>query len=360
MVPGMKRTQPADPIPAARNEESPDASAGADAARWLLLIHQLPPQPAYFRVKIWRRLQGLGAVTIKNAVYALPAQEETHEDFQWVLSEIRSGGGEGFICEAKLIDGLGDSETIQMFHAARDADYAEVATEARQLLDSIGTAEPVAPDRRRQIGSQAARLGRRLGEIGKIDFFGAAGRKPAQDRLDEIAARLSGGHDDMTDTTPKNPEGYVGRVWVTRSGLHIDRIASAWLIRRFVDAEARFKFVADRNYKPAPGELRFDMFEAEFTHEGELCTFEVLIARLGLNDPALGPIAEIIHDIDLKDGKYGREETAGIDRLVLGIAHQHRDDMERIAKGGDVFDGLYEFFRRTRPASTTAKKRESK
>lgn len=335
-----------------------DEPAAAAAPLWLLLIHQLPPQPAYFRVKIWRRLQGLGAVTIKNAVYALPASEETHEDFQWVLSEIRAGGGEGFICEAKLIDGLSDDEAIQMFHAARDADYAEVATEARQLLDSIGSNEPVASDRRRQIEGQAARLGRRLAEIGKIDFFGAAGRKSAQDLLDEIAARLSGGSEDMTNTTAKNPAGYVGRVWVTRAGLHIDRVASAWLIRRFIDAEARFKFVADRNYKPAPGELRFDMFEAEFTHEGELCTFEVLIARLGLDDPALGPIAEIIHDIDLKDSKYGREETAGIDRLILGIAQQHRDDMERIAAGSAVFDGLYEFFRQKRPASTATKKRD--
>lgn len=343
----------------ARPEPSQDGSTGSDATRWLLLIHQIPPQPAYFRVKIWRRLQGLGAVTIKNAVYALPASEETHEDFQWVLSEIRSGGGEGFICEAKLIDGLDDGETIQMFRAARDADYAEVAAEARQLLDSIGATAPVPPDRRRQIGSQTARLSRRLAEIGKIDFFGAPGRKPAQDAIDDIAAKLSEGREDMAESMHRKPEGYTGRVWVTRAGLHIDRVASAWLIRRFVDADARFKFVADRNYKPAPGELRFDMFEAEFTHEGELCTFEVLIARLGLDDPALGPIAEIVHDIDLKDAKYGREETAGIDRLILGIAQQHRDDMERIAASSAVFDGLYEFFRQRRPASTATKKRDN-
>jgi hypothetical protein len=355
----MKTMPAANPTLSASPEPPQGRSANTTAPLWLMLIHQLPPQPAYFRVKIWRRLQGLGAVTIKNAVYALPASEETHEDFQWVLSEIRSGGGEGFICEARLIDGLSDDEAIRMFHAARDADYAELATEARQLLDSIGTSEPVAPDRRRQIESQAARLGRRLAEIGKVDFFGAAGRQPAQDLLDEIAARLSGGRDDMTDTAPNSPAGYVGRVWVTRAGLHIDRLASAWLIRRFVDADARFKFVADRNYKPAAGELRFDMFEAEFTHEGELCTFEVLIARLGLDDPALGPVAEIVHDIDLKDGKYGREETAGIDRLILGIAQQHRDDMERIAAGSAVFDGLYEFFRRKQPISTATKKRDN-
>ncbi len=101
-----------------------------------------------------------------------------------------------------------------------------------------------------------------------------------------------------------------GSVWVTRQGVHVDRIASAWLIRRFIDPEARFKFVPAKGYVPEPGELRFDMFEAEFTHEGDRCTFEVLLARAGLADPALAAIGEIVHDIDLKDAKFGREETA--------------------------------------------------
>jgi hypothetical protein len=139
-----------------------------------------------------------------------------------------------------------------------------------------------------------------------------------------------------------------GRIWVTRKGVHIDRIGSAWLVRRFVDPDARFKFVPARGYQPEPSEVRFDMFQAEFTHEGELCTFEVLVTRLGLDDPALRPIAEIIHDIDLKDEKYGRPEAAGIDRLVAGLAMGHRDDEDRLARGAAMFDDLYEYFRRKR------------
>jgi hypothetical protein len=136
-----------------------------------------------------------------------------------------------------------------------------------------------------------------------------------------------------------------GRVWVTRQGVQIDRIASAWLIRRFIDPAARFKFVPGRAYSPRAGEVRFDMFEGEYTHEGDRCTFEVLLARAGLDDPALGAIGEIIHDIDLKDGKYGREETAGIRNVMAGIASSQRDDEQRLARGAAMLDDLYEYFR---------------
>src|SRR5262249_12922974 len=136
-----------------------------------------------------------------------------------------------------------------------------------------------------------------------------------------------------------------GATWVTRQGIHIDRMASAWLIRRFIDPAARFKFVAGKGYRPERGELRFDMFEAEYTHAGDLCTFEVLLHRFSVDDPALQPIAEIVHDIDLKDTKYERPEAAGIDRLVAGIAMAHKDDEGRLTQGSAIFDGLYEYFR---------------
>jgi len=96
------------------------------------------------------------------------------------------------------------------------------------------------------------------------------------------------------------------------------------------------------------GELRFDMFEAEFTHEGDKCTFEVLLDRCALKDAALRAIAEIIHDIDLKDGKFGRTEVAGIRTLIEGIGAATSDDTQRIARGGEVFNDLYEYFRKKR------------
>jgi len=135
-----------------------------------------------------------------------------------------------------------------------------------------------------------------------------------------------------------------GRTWVTRKGVYVDRIASAWLIRRFIDPEARFRFVETQQHRPAPGEQRFDMFEAEFTHDGDRCTFESLLARFGLTDPALGAIGEIVHDIDCKDGKFGRSETAGVERVIAGIVRRCASDSARVERGATVLDDLYGAF----------------
>jgi hypothetical protein len=139
-----------------------------------------------------------------------------------------------------------------------------------------------------------------------------------------------------------------GRVWVTRKGVHIDRNASAWLIRRFIDPDAIFKFVPAKGYIPEPRELRFDMYEGKFTHEGDHCTFEVLLTRIGLADPALTAISEIVHDIDLKDTKFARVEASGIASVIDSIAAVNRDDVDRLARGAAILDDLYELFRRKR------------
>jgi hypothetical protein len=313
--------------------------ASEEGARWLLLIHQLPAKPAYARVKIWRRLKGLGAVTVKNSVYALPANAETQEDFAWLVKEIAELGGEAFVCEAQLVDGLGDGEVQALFDAARDEDYAEIAAAARALAAEFGA----------EVATQVARLRKQLDEIVAIDFFGADGREPAEGLVSGLEAGLQR-EETVVSPPPESPATaggpgeLKGRVWVTRQGVQIDRIASAWLIRRFIDAGARFKFVPGTGYAAQSGELRFDMFEGEFTHRGDRCTFEVLLGEAGLDDPALGAIGEIIHDIDLKDGKYGREEAAGIRTLIAGIASSHNDDSQRLERGGAVFDDLYRSF----------------
>ena len=140
-------------------------------------------------------------------------------------------------------------------------------------------------------------------------------------------------------------EEYRNRTWVTRSGVRVDRMASAWLIRKFIDPRARFKFVPAHGYQPQQGELRFDMFEGEFTHDGHLCTFEVLLDRFGLGDPALRVIAEIVHDIDVKDARYAREEAPGMARVVAGIAAAHADDEVRLERGAALFEDLYTLHR---------------
>ena len=139
---------------------------------------------------------------------------------------------------------------------------------------------------------------------------------------------------------------YRGRTWVTRKGIHVDRMGSAWMIRRFIDERAKFKFVPARGYQTSKGEIRFDMFDAEFTHEGDRCTAEVLMARLAPNASGLCPIVEIVHNIDLKDAKFERPETAGVEALITGICTRSKDDVERLERGSVMFDDLLEFFLR--------------
>ena len=314
---------------------------------WLLLIHQLPPEPAYLRVKVWRQLQSLGAVSLKNSVYVLPSRDETREDFQWLLRTIVAGGGEGTLVEARIVDGFTDQELEAMFQAARDADYQAIAEEARALaasLDKPKRGKDLAPDAQNAV----RRLRKRLAATFALDFFSASGRETADGLVRALEARLS--------TKPSAPEpavsspidAFKGRTWITRQGVHVDRIACAWLIRRFVDSDAKFKFVAGKNYQPAAGELRFDMFEAEFTHEGDRCSFEVMLERFGLRDAALAAIGELVHDIDLKDSKYERDETAGLAHMIIGLCASEREDETRIARGGQLFDYFYDYFRRKR------------
>jgi hypothetical protein len=316
----------------------------SDPPRWLMLIHQLPAKPAYARVKVWRRLQALGAVTVKGSVYALPANGETREDFAWLAKEIVESGGEAIVCEAALVEGLSDSELQALFDAARDEDYTRIAGEAREAAARLRDepADNVLAD----AATQAARLRKQLEAVVAIDFFGAEARATAEGLVSGLEAALKQEGDTMPDSkTVAPPSGVLkDRVWVTRQGVQVDRIASAWLIRRFIDPGARFKFVPGTGYAPQADELRFDMFEGEFTHIGDRCTFEVLIGHVNAGDAALAAIGEIIHDIDLKDGKYGRAEAAGVRSLIAGIAASSSDDADRIARGTVLLDDLYRSF----------------
>jgi hypothetical protein len=320
-------------------------------ARWLLLIPQLPAKPAYLRVKIWRRLQRLGAISVKNSVYVLPASEQALEDFQWLLREIEQGGGEGMICEAHLVDGLDDQEVQGLFDAARDTDYQEIAGQLRTIAGKMDKKRKALSEELPDLKNQVAKLRHRSTEVNAIDFFGAKGRIIVEGLFSEIERRLmdTEASEQKEQLAPKNNIAeLVGKTWVTRKGVHVDRIACAWLIRRFVDSEARFKFVSVKDYTAEPGEVRFDMFKGEFTHVGDKCSFEILLERIGLNDTALRAIAEIVHDIDLKDGKFGREQAPGIAHVIGGICASQKEDLARIERGSALFDDVYEYFRKRR------------
>ena len=305
--------------------------------KWLLLIHSIPPSPNYLRVKIGRRLQRLGAVAIKNSVYALPRNDEAHEDFQWVAREIVEGKGEASIVEARFADGLSDAQVEAIFQTAREADYAALIEDVQRLRAEFA--------KRTNMTVDLGRLRKRLNEVAAIDFFGANGREAAEALIADLEEHMEPAKETQAQRSPR-AELMAGRTWVTRTGIKIDRIASAWLVRNFIDRQAHFKYVSGQGYQPSSGELRFDMFEAEYSHEGDRCTFEVLVQRFGLDDPALRAIAEIVHDLDMKDGKYGRPEGAGIDRLIVGLCATVTEDDARLAQGTPIFASLYESFRR--------------
>lgn len=316
-----------------------------NSKKWLLLIHQIPPKPNALRVKIWRRLQQVGAVAIKQSVYVMPLSESSREDLSWTLKEIVAGGGEGSISEARFVEGLSDEQILALFQNARKADYDKLIQEANTLLTDWSTEGFDPSDPATKGSAQLSKLQRHLDEISAIDFFQVPERNTAELLIRELANLVS----DSTTVGTIDATGVgdlMGKTWVTRINLFIDRIACGWLIRRFVDQAAAFKFVSGPGYTPGTDEIRFDMFDGEYTHEGDRCTFEVMIQRFQLRDHSLGPLAEVVHDIDLKDEKFGRRETVGFNALLTGLVVAQPDDDLRMTEGLRLFDNLYAYYQR--------------
>jgi hypothetical protein len=285
-------------------------------------------------------------------VYVLPNRDECVESFEWVSRELTERGGQASLCEGQFFDGATDGEIERRFVEARNSDYADLATEARGIAKLL-KAKRITSDKLSGLTEHALKLRRRFDEVVAIDFCHASGREPTDGLLVGIERALAELRGDEQQEPLARTARPSGATWVTRTGVHIDRIACSWLIRRFIDARATLKFVPPNGYVPAPGELRFDMYDAEFTHVGERCSFEVLLVRMGLEaDLALVAIAEIVHDIDLKDEKYARPETTGLQSMVVGICGSVRDDHARIAAATPLFEGLYAFFGRSSQAKT--------
>ena len=303
--------------------------------KWLILVHRIPPRPEYLRAKMRDRLNDAGAIAVKNAVYLLPKSADALEDLQWIAQEITAGGGDAHLFAGDFVDGVANETAIAQFREVRNADYDALIDTAHEAMKSARSAAAVAA-----LASAHAKLTRRLEEIRRIDFFDADQRAKAEDALAAIEKRLRKDIKEDKRMTTAHPE-LRGKTWVTRPGVKIDRMASAWFILRFVDPKARFRF-DDPPVKKQDGELRFDMVGGDFTHEKDRCTFETLVGRTGLPDKGVRAIAEIVHDLDLKDAKFKREEAAGVRLLIDGLIARTADDEERIARALVFFDDLHE------------------
>jgi len=313
----------------------------ADHRRWLILVHQLPPTPTNLRVRTWRRLQELGAVAVKQSVYALPDSAEAREDFEWLKVEIEDAGGEAVVYAADHVDPEADAALVDQFRGARQKAYAELAAELQRMRPAADARRP-SPKRRRDL----VRYRERLAAIERVDFFSSAGR----DRVVSLLAALEGGPSasgkgPKAASTDDNSEEtrYRGRLWVTRPRPGVDRMSSAWLIRRFIDADARFGFITD--IKAAGDAIPFDMFGGGFGHEGDRCTFETLTNHFGIADPAVSRVAEIVHDLDLKDSKFGAPDAKTLGLAIDGMKLSQPDDHLLLDQGLALFEALYRSFK---------------
>jgi hypothetical protein len=307
----------------------------ASDRNWLILFYALPARRGSSRVSLWRQLKRSGAVALKSSTYVLPNEPEHRERFQWFAQQVREADGDATLIHATDIEGMPDEEIMRVFNAMRAEDYAALSADLVKFI-SVNKRKPTDTYSR-----ELERFAARLEDIRQVDFFDCPKAQDARMRLEQARAL----HTNAVKAAPKlSAKKYQGRTWLTRPRPEIDRVGSAWLIRRFIDRKASFVFATDpRRYSDA---LPFDMEGVEFTHYGDDCTFETLVKRFGLDDPALIRIAEMVHVADLDDGKFPYPECIGIDRVLKGWGRSGLSDELLLQKGGECFDALYDFLRK--------------
>jgi hypothetical protein len=324
-----------------RVQAEADSSEAARRQSWLVFVHQLPADQSNLRVRVWRRLQQIGALAMKQAVYVLPDSPGAREDFAWLQREVQESGGQAALFLSQGIDSSTDGTLVREFRDARQQIYRAIASEAEAVL----LAHQRWQSRRRGKAPDVARsldaLRQRFIANQQLDVFGSAGREEVAailQRLDACADLPV-----VTSTGARHaldPATYRARLWVTRPRPGVDRMSCAWLIRHFIDAAAQFEFAADLTAVPA-GAVSFDMYGGDFTHRGERCTFEELSDVFGIHDAAVTRIAAIVHDLDLKDGRFGAPDAALVGTLVEGLGRAHQDDAVLLEHGISLFDALY-------------------
>jgi hypothetical protein len=302
----MKVPEPATPTPG--------------TPEWLLLLFTLPASQASKRVEVWRKLKRIGALSFRSSGYLLPGNPTNRERFEWLAAAIRKYKGEASVAELFSIDDLPSAELKQLFVDARSREYEVLLRELKK----------------KQSPANLVRLRRRLQEISEVDFFAS----PMRARVETALAALEAPPERYTRSPKYGKQEFRRRTWVTRPRPGIDRVSSAWLICNHIDPDAKFAFT--NNVLEVPNGVPFDMFNVGgFTHQGENCTFETLRREFALKGRKLKIVAEIIHDADLDDEKYGRSEGLGLDRVLTGWARQGLVDEELLRRGMELIEGLY-------------------
>jgi hypothetical protein len=322
--------------------------SGKKKLKWLLFIYSVPSKPVSNRVRIWRRLAKTGAIKLKGAVYILPYSEEHYEFLQWLDSEVTSLKGDGTLIVAEKIETMSRSEIINLFNQQRALDYKDVwntVWEIERKISSMkkgtGTHNTV------RLSGQFDKCLKEFENLHRVDFFSS----PAGTELKKKIRALGSEFKEVSGITVRSRpaevvarriDDYRGRTWATRKNPFVDRMASAWLVRRFVDIRAMFQFIDEKELNGLDkNSVAFDMRGGEFTHTGDRCTFEVLVKSFGLKDKTLKRIAGIVHELDIKDEKFKNAEAAGIEEILTGIRKTAKTDAEALEKGMAVFEMLY-------------------
>ena len=317
--------------------------------QWLVFFSSLPSKPVGSRVKVWRRLGKAGAVQLKGSVYVLPDNREHEEFFQWLAGEINGMGGEAAFVRADRVETMPDEDIVALFERRKAVDYrrlGEALDALERMIDSArqGGRAAAAKALRRRI----ARCVRDLEEARRTDFFASAAGRELGNRIELAHAAIS----DLAGASQRAPrsegipvrnrDAYQRRRWVTRRAPFVDRMASAWLIRTFIDPEATFGFIDEGEVAAAgPDTVAFDVRGGEFTHVDDLCTFEVLVRSFELKEPALARIVEIVHDLDVRDDRFRRAEAAGVEEILEGVRRTASGDTDALERGAAVFEMLY-------------------
>ncbi|MBI1730359.1 chromate resistance protein [Candidatus Acetothermia bacterium] len=303
---------------------------------WVVFTYSLPSKlRSSPRVALWRRLKRLGSISLAGGTQILPARDECVEAFQWLAQEIRHAKGEALVMRVQQFEGLTDLEMIEHFRRACLDEYGELESEIAELEKGIRSKNRSAD--LSIMREMLVKLRRRFSEITHVDYFDSTEGTRLAARLARIEENLSPAEPQGANVPAALIAEYRDKRWVTRPHPHVDRLACAWLIRRFINPDAVIRYAA----KPEPDEIAFDMDGAQFEHRGNLCTFETMLLAFSLEDPAFRSIAEIVHEIDLRDGRYLRTETAGIDLILNGWLLTGLSDAEIERNGISLFEGLY-------------------
>ncbi len=299
-------------------------------AKWILLLYEMPSSRSSHRVNLWRRLKKFGALSLKTSAYLLPDSPAHFERFQWLAQQIRDGGGEATLIRVSEIENLSADAVISLFREARTADYEELIVAVTEFLKG---------HRKRKgetFTSELDRLRARLSEIRTIDFFKA----PRAHDVETLLRKAENLHAPKRQGAPRlHAKDFRGKTWLTRPRPEIDRVGSAWLIHKFIDPEAKFVFGANpRKFREA---IPYDMLDVEFTHHGDNCTFETLLQRFAIEDKGARLLAEMIHDADLEDDKFHRQECLGLQLMFIGWGKLGLTDHEILEKGFGCFDALH-------------------